>query len=75
MSTLTTQLMRAVEQHRAGRFDEAERIYRRLLKREPSNGEVLKLLGALCGATRRPERALHFLGKATRILPYDPGVH
>ena len=75
MSTLTTQLMCAVEEHRAGRFEEAERIYRRLLKREPGNGEVLKLLGALCGATRRPERALHFLGKATRILPDDPGVH
>ncbi|MDY7108269.1 MAG: tetratricopeptide repeat protein [Planctomycetota bacterium] len=73
MSTSKPPLMRAVEKHRAGRFDEAERIYRRLLQREPTNGEVLKLLGALCGATGRPDPALHFLGKAAQAMPDDPG--
>jgi tetratricopeptide (TPR) repeat protein len=75
MSTGTSPLMRAAEKHRAGRFDEAERIYRRLLQREPGHGEALKLLGALCGATGRPKQALHFLGKAARAIPNDPAPH
>ena len=37
----------AFEQHQAGNLDEAERIYREILQREPGNADVLHFLGVL----------------------------
>lgn len=38
-----------IELHRAGRLDEAEEGYRRLLAENPENAEVLRLLGTVRG--------------------------
>ncbi|MEW6586972.1 MAG: tetratricopeptide repeat protein, partial [Nitrospirota bacterium] len=40
-----TSLQAALGQHQAGNLDEAERIYREILQRQPDNADALHLLG------------------------------
>lgn len=52
-------LQSAIEHHRAGRLDEAENIYRNLLRTSPANADALHLLGVVTaqrGDTHEAER-------------------
>ncbi len=41
------ELSAGARHHEAGRFREAEQLYRRVLHRDPNNAEALNLLGVL----------------------------
>ncbi|MDR3510705.1 MAG: tetratricopeptide repeat-containing glycosyltransferase family protein [Caulobacteraceae bacterium] len=60
--------------HRAGRFDEAERCYDRVLKRNPKHFAALHLLGVVRVQTGRAEQAVELLRRAAKINPDDPAV-
>ena len=57
---------RAVEHHRAGRVEQAEALYRKVVEQSPQHDRALFLLGALCLASQRFEEALSFSRRAAQ---------
>ena len=62
----------AVEQHRRGRFLEAERIYRRILQSDPRHPDALHLLGLIAKQAGQPEAAIQLLQQAIANSPNTP---
>ncbi len=69
---MPSELENAYTLHRQKRFAEAEKIYRRLLKKDKKNRDINNLLGLLCLETARPRDACEFLKRALREFPDDP---
>jgi tetratricopeptide (TPR) repeat protein len=63
------QLAEAATLHRDGRFDEAEEIYRELLKRSPEDVSVLRLFGLLALDAGHYRSAAQMLKKAVTLAP------
>ena len=61
--------------HEAGRFREAERLYRRVLQRNPNNAEALNLLGALAAQAGHSRDAKDLFAKAVAISGTNPEYH
>ena len=61
----------AVKAHQAGRVDEAEAAYIKVLDRMPSHPDALNLLGVIQSEKNRNERALDLLQRASRARPKD----
>ena len=60
----------AAEHHKAGRNDEAARLYRELLQQSPNNVDAMRLLaGILAGKSSTVEEAEALLRKATALAP------
>jgi tetratricopeptide (TPR) repeat protein len=59
-------LFSAVAHHRAGRLDEAEAIYRNVLKHLPKQPDALNLLGVLTQERGQPARAVQLISQAVR---------
>jgi predicted O-linked N-acetylglucosamine transferase (SPINDLY family) len=62
-------LERAVQHHRAGRLQEAELLYRKILSRTPSNPDALHYLGVLAHQHGRYEEAVNYLEKSLAKAP------
>ncbi len=62
-------LLMGAEHQRAGRFEDAERVYRGVIAREPNNVTAVRLLGSLASETRRHGIALRQLRKAVEMKP------
>jgi tetratricopeptide (TPR) repeat protein len=62
-------LKQAVDFHRAGRLADAERVYRDVLRRDPSNGDALNLLGVIARAQGRATDALACFDRAIAAHP------
>ena len=50
-------LEEAVRHHRGGRLDQAERLYRQILQKEPGNGNALNLLAVMQRQRGKIDRA------------------
>jgi tetratricopeptide (TPR) repeat protein len=61
-----------IQLHRAGRLDEAESGYRRLLIEQPDNPEVLHLLGIVRGQRGDMHEALELVRRAGELDPDNP---
>jgi len=61
----------ATELHRAGRLQDAERIYRRILAVDPNVPDALQLLGILLSQLGQHEAAVDLIRKAIAL---DPGA-
>ena len=59
----------ALQLHRAGRFPEAERAYRQLLRIDPECLEALHLLGRLAHSQGRTDEAIGLLEQALELQP------
>jgi tetratricopeptide (TPR) repeat protein len=59
----------AVALHRQGRLDEAEKLYRRVLKADRGHFDALNLLGSIKTARGRPGEAHQLLKSALKINP------
>ena len=68
---LDGQVREAREHHGAGRYAEAELIYRQILDRRPDDAEVMSRLGAALAAQGRLDEMLSTLQRAVEI---DPGL-
>ena len=75
MDDVAQEIDRAAELQRQGRLAEAELIFRRLLRVEPANPRVLKLLGALLGQTGRIGEAIAILQRAVDTGATSPDAH
>ena len=62
----------ALRHHRAGRFDDASEIYRRMHVADPRDSEIIFLMGLLCCDLGAFEPACQFLGEAIAITPNFP---
>jgi Flp pilus assembly protein TadD len=65
----------ALGHHRAGRFSEAEKIYREVLAGQPRNTDALHLLGVLLGQGGQPELAVDYIGRAIALRPDVADYH
>ncbi len=68
-SAIPREMEVAIEHHRAGRFGEAETIYRRVLAQEPNHADAMQLLGAVAGQTGRVDLAIELIRKAIGLNP------
>ena len=62
----------AVVHHRAGRLDEATRLYRQILAIDPQHAETHHLLGLIAYRTGELDPAVDLLSQATRENPSQP---
>ncbi len=62
-------LAQAMESQHSRRFDEAERLYRRILALKPNDVDALQLLGYLMLQTDRPAAAIPLYERAHRLSP------
>ncbi|MEX2643855.1 MAG: tetratricopeptide repeat protein [Acetobacterales bacterium] len=65
-------LHRALEAHRAGRLDHAERDYRRALKADPDDADALHLLGVLLHQLGRTGEGVPLLERSVEQAPENP---
>ncbi|MBY0566349.1 MAG: sulfotransferase [Hyphomonadaceae bacterium] len=68
---LQKELDAAIKAHQAGRIDEAEAVYIKVLERVPTQADALNLLGVIQAEKNRNERALDLLQRAARVRPKD----
>ena len=61
---------RAAESHRAGKLDEAERIYRDVLAEAPDHFDALHALGVIAAQRRDFSRAQALLQRALEVEPH-----
>jgi predicted O-linked N-acetylglucosamine transferase (SPINDLY family) len=67
--TAQQRLASALAEHRAGRLDQAEAVYRAVLAEDPGNAEAAHLLGVAALQRGRPADAVAMLRQATAIQP------
>jgi len=68
-------LKKALERQNAGRADEAESLYRQVLRGDPANPDALHLLGVLELQRGRPEAAADWISQAIRVSPNTGFYH
>ncbi len=68
-------LQRALADHEAGRTEDAEAIYRRILAEHPDNADALHLMGVLLTQRGRPAEGLPLLHRATLVAPNFAQAH
>ena len=68
------QLSAALSHHRAGRLNEAERLYRLVCAADPKNARAFHLLGIVAHQLRRPDAA-ELVGRAVALQPDVAEVH
>src|SRR5271170_4658129 len=68
-------IIAGLEHHRAGRLDEADKLYRQVLVREPSHPDALHLLGVINGQRGRPETAVDLINRALKVRPDAAQFH
>src|SRR5450755_1044889 len=73
-NTMTPQelLQRAMPLHQAGRFDEAEPLYRQMLELAPGNYPALHLMGLMRLQQGRLSEALSLMEQALKAQPGAP---
>jgi tetratricopeptide (TPR) repeat protein len=64
LDPISEQLNAGVELHRAGKIEEASRIYREVLVKQPSNPFALHLQGLVLGQMGQPQKAVELIGRA-----------
>ena len=67
-------LKSAIDHHQAGRFHEAEVIYRRILTDRPDFAEAWRLLGVIALEAHQPDAALEYIQRANQLLPNNPAA-
>jgi len=73
--TVQQALDAAVQYHNAGKFPEAENIYRQILAADPDQPVALNLLGVMAHQVGENEMALDLIGKAITVVPDYAEAH
>ncbi|MGD0540660.1 MAG: tetratricopeptide repeat protein [Tepidisphaeraceae bacterium] len=74
-TTLEQSLVEAMRHQQAGRLDEAENLYRRILARHPDSADALHLLGVLCAQRGRNQEGVELIRQAISRRPQVAGFH
>jgi len=70
-----TDMRLASDLHRRGRFVDAERVYRRILQRQPDHVDATHMLGVLAGQTRRAVQAVELFRRTIQLKPDFAPAH
>jgi predicted O-linked N-acetylglucosamine transferase (SPINDLY family) len=73
--TIDDTIQLAVAHHQAGRWAEAEGLYRQILAADPDHADALHLLGALACQRGQTDLALELIGKAIALHPAAAPYH
>ena len=65
----------AFKHHQEGNFQQAENMYRKILKNQTNHFDALHMLGVLCSQLGNHDLAIHYIGKALRIKPESFQAH
>ncbi len=65
----------AMQHHRAGRFNAAEKLYRQILATDTNNADAWHMLGILALQTGRPQLAIDMIGRAIAQNAQPPSFH
>ena len=72
---ISAQLQKGFASPQAGRWKQAEIIYRKILSATPGHSDANNLLGLLCLQTKRPKAACKHIEAALRSDPDNPQSH
>jgi predicted O-linked N-acetylglucosamine transferase (SPINDLY family) len=75
MPTVPEALAFAVQEHQAGRLQEAETIYRQILQVEPHHADAWHLLGVIGSQRGDHQRAVDFISRALKSRPAWAEAH
>jgi protein O-GlcNAc transferase len=75
MTVIQQALTRAAILHRAGRLNEAERLYRRILEIKPDHADSMHLLGVIAHQCGRSDKAVELIGKAITLDDRNADFH
>src|SRR5207253_6903131 len=75
MATIPEVFATAVQEHRKGNLQQAERDYRQVLQAEPCNVLALHFLGVLALQVGRHDLAVDYIGEAARLQPSYVEAH
>src|SRR4051812_23952147 len=67
--SLSKSLTAAIEHHQAGRLNQAEQLYRQILKAQPTLPQPWYLLGLIANQVNKPALALELFGHALALKP------
>ncbi|MGD0464671.1 MAG: tetratricopeptide repeat protein [Tepidisphaeraceae bacterium] len=73
--TLQQEIDRALSEHSAGRFVEAEAIYRKILSSHPNHPPALHLLGVALSQQGNKRAAAEYINRAIALNPNVPDFH
>jgi Tfp pilus assembly protein PilF len=68
-------LTEGLAHHQRGELVQAEEMYQRVLAADPTNAEVLHLIGVVCLQGGQPGRAVESIERAVAHAPNDPDLH
>ncbi len=72
--SLSQAIAMAIQDHQAGRLQEAEAIYRQVLAADPENYDALHLLGVLAHQVGKNDVAVDLIGQAVRRNAANPAA-
>lgn len=72
---LAAALRAGIAHQQAGRFPEAESLYRQVLAESPRHPDALHLLGLIAHQTGHPDAAAELMGAALREAPRHAAIH
>ena len=75
MADLQKSLELGLAHQRAGRLDEAEALYREVLRQQPDNADALHFLGVIFGQRGDAAAAVDAIRRATALRPDAPAFH
>ncbi len=64
----------AAEHHKEGRYEEAERLYREIIRANPRNVDAIRLLGRVALSAKRNDDAERLFRRAIRLAPDFTGA-
>jgi predicted TPR repeat methyltransferase len=65
----------ALQLHQSGEFTQAEKLYQKIIRKDPKRAEVFHLLGILAGQQGRFELALSWVKAALKLQPSSASFH
>src|SRR5689334_4700257 len=75
MANIAALLDTAISQHQAGRFAEAEKLYRQILTADPNCVDAWNLMGLLASQLNKHEVAIQCLHNALQFNPNSAEIH
>jgi predicted O-linked N-acetylglucosamine transferase (SPINDLY family) len=67
--------MEAVAAYHAGRPDQAEKLFRKVARRQPNDVDAQRMIGFLCSQTDRHTEAVDRFDVVLRLNPKQPQIH
>jgi len=75
MVHVANKLEQALASHQAGQLDQAEQLYREIVRLDPCHADALHLLGVAANQRRRHADAVDYIQRALEQMPGFAGAH